>query len=752
MLSIRWAHLLRRLILLLGVYFLLRLLFFFCNHHLFAGLGFGRIAEAFGYGLRFDLSALVAINFPFIVLTFLPPALEPRPAYERLLKGVFLLLNVPFLVINIIDLEYFHFTGRRSTLQLLGVAGDAGVKFSTLALYYWPLVLLGLFLIALVFVLYGKSSVAARPAIPASADPASGGAIGERRPMAVELMRRGKQPAPSGRHVYSIETAKGPELRRSDMEREHAAPMGLLARLRLVAINMPLLTELCAHSVLARLKFPNSRAAERRTTLLSGSSVLGQGTRRTDRKDSPASLWLWALNLLLIVPLSVVIFRGGLQWRPISPAQAMVLHDSALAQLALNSSFTVLKSYKKNSLVRRHYFNGRDELLQYLQPLVGGGERLIPEQSGRDNIVILILESFSAEYWGAGHGGDRYTPFLDSLARESLFFQRHYANGRASIEVMPSVLAGLPSLMDEPFMESVYQSNEILGLGTVLANHGYTTSFFHGGKNGTMRFDVFMHLAGMRHYAGLNEYPHPEDYDGNWGIYDEPFLQFVAAELGKQKPPFATAIFTVSSHHPYPIPAKYRGRFKKGTLPIHESIGYTDYAVEQFFAAARQQPWYTNTLFIITADHTQKLETPEYLNALGHYRVPLMVFHPLRKFPNVDTTRVVQQADIFPSILDYLQIKPERRLLFGRSIFRSGDGRAFLHVNGHYWLVRGQQALEFVPGADGGNFYDLAQDPQLKSPIAGQVERRLALENEAKALVQYYNNGMLDNDLYVPMQ
>ena len=161
MLSIRWAHLLRRLILLLGVYFLLRLLFFFCNHHLFAGLGFGRIAEAFGYGLRFDFSALVAINFPFIVLTFLPPALEPRPAYERLLKGVFLLLNVPFLVINIIDLEYFHFTGRRSTLQLLGVAGDAGVKFSTLALYYWPLVLLGLFLVALVFVLYGRSPVAA---------------------------------------------------------------------------------------------------------------------------------------------------------------------------------------------------------------------------------------------------------------------------------------------------------------------------------------------------------------------------------------------------------------------------------------------------------------------------------------------------------------------------------------------------------------------------------------------------------------
>src|SRR5207249_12069394 len=134
-----------------------------------------------------------------------------------------------------------------------------------------------------------------------------------------------------------------------------------------------------------------------------------------------------------------------------------------LAQLALNSSFTVLKSFGNTWLVRRRYFAQTEEVIQVLRPLVSGGQSLLPDESRRDNIVILILESFSAEYWGAGNGGNRYTPFLDSLARESLFFQRHYANGRASIEVMPSVLAGLPSLMDEPFMESVYPSNELLG-------------------------------------------------------------------------------------------------------------------------------------------------------------------------------------------------------------------------------------------------------------------------------------------------
>src|SRR5206468_5565718 len=170
-----------------------------------------------------------------------------------------------------------------------------------------------------------------------------------------------------------------------------------------------------------------------------------------------------------------------------------------------NSSFTVLKSVRNKELPRRRYFPRREDTVELLRPLAMGGNLLLPEKRPKDNIVILILESFSAEYWGAGNGGNRYTPFLDSLASKSLFFEHHYANGRTSIEVMPAVLAGVPSLMEEPLMESAYQSNELLGLGTVLARHGYNTSFFHGGKNGTMRFDEFMHLAGIQRYVGPNE-------------------------------------------------------------------------------------------------------------------------------------------------------------------------------------------------------------------------------------------------------
>jgi phosphoglycerol transferase MdoB-like AlkP superfamily enzyme len=621
----RWAYFLRRIGVVLALYTCLRGLFLACNYRRFSGVSAREIATAFLQGIRFDLAAVAAINLLFTLLTFLPRRLEPVPAWERLTRIVFLVLNAPFLFINVVDLEYFQFTGRRSTLELFRLAGDAAVQPLMVARYYWPLALLGLALFAALYFLYGKA--------PATAP--------------IEVRR--------------------------------------------------------------------------------------------------AAIPSWLLSLLCAVGFSIVAIRGGLQMKPLATAQAMPAAPGDVGQLALNSSFTVLKSYNQRRLSRVHYFSSRSDLMQFLRPLVEG-RKIIPDEPRRDNVVILVLESFAAEYMGAGNGGARYTPFLDSLAGQSLFFPHNYANGRRSIEAMPSILAGLPSLMPDALLESIYQNNQVLGLGSLLTPRGYTCSFFHGAQNGTMRFDTFMRRAGIPHYFGLKEYPDRADFDGNWGILDEPYLQYVARELSRQKPPFAATVFTLSSHHPYTVPDKYRGRFKKGPLAIHESIGYTDFAVEQFFATARQQPWYSNTLFIITADHTQKLETPEYLNPLGEHRVPLIFFHPQSRFPGVDTNRVTEQVDILPSVLDYLQVQPDRRLLFGKSVFRDGGGRAFLYENGRYWLVRGQRALEFTPEG-GARLFDLLQDRQLKSPLVG-AESAADLGREAEALFQYFNNGMIDNNLY----
>lgn len=627
MLIARWAFILRRLGLVMLLYSILRCLFFGFNHVLFTQATGAEISRAFLYGLRFDLSATVATNALFILLCLLPRPEPMGAGYLRFLKTLFLALNIPFLLISAIDLEYFGFNGRRSTLSVLSLTGDVGVKWLGLITSYWPVLLVSVVLSVALWLFSGRTAAAT--------------------------------PAPA----------------------------------------------------------PRTR--------------LGLAT--------------WVLSLIFGIALAVVAIRGGLQSKPISSADAASLGRSELAQLALNSSLTVIKSYKKTALKRYQYVEPA-ALLPYLRNQIDG-RKLLPDVPRTDNIVILILESFSAEYWGAGNGGSRYTPFLDSLASQALFLPQHYANGRRSRDAVPAILAGLPALMTDSMLDSLYAANDIVGLGTLLAPRGYTTSFFHGATTGTMHFDTFTRIAGINNYFGLEDYPDPKDFDGRWGVFDEPYLQYVSRKLSQQKPPFAAVIFTVTSHNPYPIPEKYRGRFRKGTLTIHETIGYTDYALEQFFATASKQPWFANTLFIITGDHTEALETPEYVHALGQYRVPLLVYKAGTTFSEVDNRRVTEHTDILPSVLDYLGIEPGRRLLFGKSIFRSGEGRAFLNANGHYWLIRGEDALEFVPGSLSQTFR-LDADRRLQSPSKDPTTRRAELELEAKALIQYYNDGVLDNRLY----
>ncbi|MCC9167942.1 LTA synthase family protein [Pontibacter harenae] len=457
---------------------------------------------------------------------------------------------------------------------------------------------------------------------------------------------------------------------------------------------------------------------------------------------NPTPLWLRSLRLLLVIAFSILGIRGGAQLKPLRDSHAFVLQPPALGHLSLNSPFTFIKSIGKAKLEEKHYFATDEELLaalhfnpkQYTQPA---------QPPVKENVVIIILESFASEYVGALNNGEGYTPFLDSLASAGVLFQNNFANGRKSIEGLPSVLSGLPSLMLDPYIASPYQSNKLYSLGNILQEYGYRTAFFHGAVNGTMGFNNFSKVAGMQEYYGLDEYPselRERNFDGQWGIFDEPYLQYVAKELNDFQQPFFTTLFTLSSHQPYTIPTKHKGRFPKGELEIHESIGYADHALREFFKTASQQPWYHNTLFILTADHTQKSIKPAYQNELGAYRVPLIIFHPAKQLEGVNPQQVTQQADIMPSLMDYLYIPTQHVLPFGHSVFDSSQPGGAIFFNGNsYFLVQQQGVTE------------LTTDDQVKSytfPEMAPAPVNEAQAYQLKAYVQYFRNKMRANDLY----
>lgn len=476
-------------------------------------------------------------------------------------------------------------------------------------------------------------------------------------------------------------------------------------------------------------------------------------TRKTGQGHAFVGLALQNVALaFLAIVLVIVAARGGWQKRPLSFVHANVSPVPLLNHLVLNSTFTVLKSYSEAKLPRVQYYADSHVLLAHLNGGIVGassleGKRPPPPQ----NIVVMMLESFALEYTGAA-GTPSYTPFLDRLARRSVYFPKAVANGRRSIEGVAAVMAGIPALMREPFISSQFASNTFVGLGTVLARQGYETAFFHGGKNGTMYFDSFMKSAGVEKYFGANEYPHPEDHDGAWGIWDEPFLQWTVHKMGEFKTPFMAAIFTLSSHQPFQIPAQYTERFPEGPLPILKAVQYADFALERFFASASRQPWYAHTLFILTADHAAMHFRPEFDNHIGNYQIPLVFFHPQRELPLGNTDQAVGQIDILPSIMDFLQVEHPVKNYLGRSVFVPGERATVNFIDGRYLIMTEKDWLVWSPVAGTA----LNASPRLYSLLDGagtqalqDVSRTEWLVNRIKAHMQYFSEGMWDNRLYV---
>lgn len=329
-------------------------------------------------------------------------------------------------------------------------------------------------------------------------------------------------------------------------------------------------------------------------------------------------------------------------------------------------------------------------------------DTLVSQQERHRNIVILVLESFSQEYMGC-YGAERsYTPFLDSLASVSYLYNGR-SNGKKSIEAIPAIAGSRPTLTFTPYTLSPHYDSTAAALPSILRSHGYKTAFYHGTYNGVMNFDIYCRDAGFDMYYGKDEYMaegrgSESDYDGAWGIFDEPFLQFAKREMTVTKEPFLSMIFTVTSHHPFPVPEQYRERFKsaKGESPLLKCITYTDYSLRRFFEEASSESWYNNTLFIILADHPGYALSKPFTSLSGLYRIPFMVYDPSHELSG-RSNRIVQQADVMPTLLDYLGFSDQCKC-FGNSVFRSRNGYQVAFGNGYYQLVKGDNAMATICG------------------------------------------------------
>ncbi|OWK74238.1 sulfatase [Flavobacteriaceae bacterium JJC] len=474
------------------------------------------------------------------------------------------------------------------------------------------------------------------------------------------------------------------------------------------------------------------------------------------KEETPVKKWryfsLSVLTLCIVATLVVGGIRGDFKHstRPINLVDANRHVDNPLqANVVLNSVFSFFRTMNTNNFQEVHFVDEKF-INENIKPY-----KLYqrPHVEPKPNIVIFIIESFGKEYSGAFNRNTNiknfvsYTPFFDSLAGQSLIATNAFANGRQSIHGMSSVLAGIPSLKDA-FTSSPYSNQKIQSIVSVSNEMGYDTSFFHGAPNGSMGFLGFGNILGFKHYYGKNEYNNDADFDGMWGIWDEPFFQYFAKTLNTKKSPFMATMFSASSHHPFKVPEKYQGKFKKGPLEIHEPIGYTDFALKKFFETAEKMPWFNNTIFVVVADHTNQVAYPEYEKAMNRFAVPILFYSPNPKYNlKGEITEPAQQMDIYPTLADLMGYNKKIRS-WGRSLV-SDKKEDYLIVNssGVEQFLIGNYIYLF-DGKDFTGIYDI-KDLGFEKNLLGKVKNpEVTLgEMKSKAWYQDYMNRVINRKL-----
>lgn len=479
--------------------------------------------------------------------------------------------------------------------------------------------------------------------------------------------------------------------------------------------------------------------------------------------DSPVLLHYYTFHsatLLLLVPTAICGMRGGIlstSSRPIAIGNAYQYVTQPLETgIVLNTPFSILRTLNETPQRTPSYFE-QARLDSVYSPLHRPDNNAV---SRKKNIVILIVESFAQEFVGAlnthlDNGSYKgYTPFTDSLLQHSLTFEETFSNSGFSIDAMPAILASIPR-MDRPFVLTPFALNHTNSLATELKKWGYYTAFFHGADNHSMGFQAFARAIGFDDYFGRTEFEKDsrfngkEEYDGTWAIWDEPFLQFYCQKMNEMKEPFFTSLFTATSHHPFAVPTLYKDTFKdEGAYPLHKCIRYSDYSLKRFFATASHQPWYDNTLFVITADHASSRTThAEYKTEVGQFRIPILFFDPSGEMPQGRRKGIAQQIDIMPTLLRYIGYD-QPYIAFGKDLWNTKPEDTWAMNWDHIpQFIQRNYVLQF-DGRQATSFFNYQQDPLLRHNLLGDsLMACQEMEMRLKAFIQSYMTRMQNDSI-----
>ncbi len=466
-------------------------------------------------------------------------------------------------------------------------------------------------------------------------------------------------------------------------------------------------------------------------------------------RKSKASIW----QKLCVLPVFLLVYYFGIFGfgnRPLSPSTALMYESPRNAVLITNTPQALLYSlYKGYQSAEIPSYFSQNELDKNYSIV-----RRTPEgEMKKDNILIFILESFSRDVLDKNSNYKAKTPFLDTLMAKSLVFENAFANGSISTYGLVSILGGIPPLIDLPYYHSQYKNNDLNAVGTLLSHEGYDTNFFLGTVSNSFGFNECTSIFGMENFYSQSDFPNYKEHLSPWGVFDEPYFEFVQKTLDAKPEPFFATVFNVSSHSPFvlPVNAEHSSYYDEDQEKELNAISYVDHSLKLFFENAKDSDWYNNTLFVFVADHWGSPSVKKKRTALNVFEIPLFFYHPSDDNLQGVSEHLAQQLDVVPTILDYLNYD-KKYMSFGVSLFENKEERYIFSKHRYIDQIANDC---FVLGYDreaekSSYLYQYNDEPKMSNNLVDSPfyrEEMILLEDAIKARIQRYFYSMENNRL-----
>lgn len=405
------------------------------------------------------------------------------------------------------------------------------------------------------------------------------------------------------------------------------------------------------------------------------------------------------LSFLVLITLFLAI-RGGWQLTPINQSMAYFSNNIVLNHASVNTEWNLIQDVINNKFDNENPYKYYEkyEAKKIVSSLFKKPSQSTVKvlKSERPNIVLIVLESFTAELIGSLGGEQGVTPNIDNLAAEGILFEQVYAAAGRTDKGITATISGFPAQAIRSIIKQNAKHEKLPGIAQELAFNSYSTSFYYGGESEFFNIKSYILSHGYKTLVDKHSFL-SKDMNSKWGTYDEKVFSKQMKDMDTVKQPFFSTILTLTNHEPFELPVKSHFPGDDVENKFRSTTFYTDSCLGAYLKEAKKKPWYKNTLFVILADHSHRLPANLAEHDPRRYRIPLLFFGNMIK-PEFRGTRISKtgnQTDLVATILNQLNIDPIR-YKWSKDLLNPGtQSFSFFNWDNGFGFVTENQIISF---------------------------------------------------------